>query len=249
MKASLCILAHNGHEEAGRLVESIRAFRDLDLEIVVGEQACSSEALEWYSKNSDKVITVTDHDIWDRGFGYCRQKITEAASNNWIIAADCGEVWHENLHGDSLCSMVERKESPVFRVMRGDPETVENVLSGKSPMAALSDDNGRIFDRREMRWAGMIHEALFHIGTGESWASLSRRLHPVSLVEHAGSRSDSDAFKARKQVLYDHLIETIVHEPQKRFGTDHYWWTAYWQVVVKPRYREVSFEEWHAMAG
>jgi hypothetical protein len=250
MQASLCILAHNGHEEAAKLIESIRGIYDLEVEVVVGFQSCSPESLLWYQKHADMLVPVSDRELWERGFGYCRQKIADAAEHDWIISADCGEVWHENPEDGGLVYMLEHNPgTPVFRVARGEPDIVRQVIAGEAPGAAIMDDNGRIFDRREMQWAGMIHEALFHIGLGAIWASWARRFAPLAFVEHSGMKADEEDFRTRKQVLYDHLIHTIVHDPRKRFGTDHYWWTAYWNTVVKPRFKEVSFEEWQEMGG
>jgi hypothetical protein len=245
MDVSLCILAHNGHEEAARLIASIRAMRNLEVEIVIGQQSCSEKSLDWYIRNSDKMLTITDEELWSYGFGYSRQKLADAAESDWIISADCGEVWHDNPELSGIAATVDRHpECHAFRVGRGEPHIVDKVLSGEAPAAAIMDDNGRIFDRREMRWAGMIHEALFHRGTDEIWAVAARRMPPVCYVDHAGMSGDTEVFRTRKQVLYDHLIATIVRTPSLREGTDFYWYTGYWEAVVKPRYKHVTFEEW-----
>jgi hypothetical protein len=250
VEASLCILAHNGHEEAARLIESLRSVPDLELEIVVGQQGCDDESLDWYMSNANRMITVTDRELWDQGFGYCRQKVTDAAEHDWIISADCGEVWHLNPEYSSFGeAFLAASPNNVLRVLRGEPETVRQVVDGHQHSSVLTDDNGRIFDRREMRWIGIIHEALFHVGTGEVWASQARRHPPAFYVEHGGKVEEPSDFVGRKEVLYDHLIHELVTKPERRGGTHHYWWTAHWNVVVEPRFKKVSFEEWQEMGG
>jgi hypothetical protein len=250
MKASLCILAHNGHEEAAKLIEQFKAMPHLDLEVVVGAQGCCDESLEWYTGNVDAMVTVTDRELWDHGFGYCRQKIADAAERDWIISADLGEVWHLNSDFDSLDQvLLSASPSAILRVMRGDPEAIRAVVEGHQHPSVLHDDNGRIFDRRELQWVGIIHEALFHIGTGEVWAVQARRQPPAFYVEHGGKAEEPKDFVSRKEVLYDHLIHELVTKPKRRGGTHHYWWTAHWNVVVEPRFKEISFEEWQEMGG
>jgi hypothetical protein len=247
---SLCILARNGHEETARLIDSVRRFRDLEIEVCIGDQSSLEESSRWYEENADRYVRVTDRELWDLGFGFCKQKVVDLGTNDWAIVADVGEVWHENLEQGGLVQMVQGNlEVPVYRVMRGEEHIIQAIVSGDAPAAAASDDNGRVILRREMGILGMIHEAPFHRWTREVWARWARRFPPVAWVEHPGSQKESKEVMKRKDVLYDHLVYTIVHDPPKRLGTNRHWWTTHWERVVKPRYTDISFEEWSAMEG
>lgn len=250
MYVSLCILAHNGHEEAAKLIADFKAMPHLDIEVVVGAQGCNQESRQWYEEHADVVIDISDHDLWDYGFGYCRQQVTDAAHRDWIISADLGEVWHLNEEFESLDqAVVGASPSPVFRVMRGNPETIKLVIDGHEHASVLTDDNGRIFDRREMSWMGIIHEALFHVATGEVWAVQARKISPAFFVEHGGKSVEPADFVDRKEVLYDHLIYELVSDPSRRAGTHHYWWTHHWEHCVKPHFKLTTFEEWQVLGG
>jgi hypothetical protein len=250
MDVSLCLLAHNGHEEAERLIAGFRSMDHVDVEVVVGKQGCNPESAAWYDEHADVTVEVTDRELWDFGFGYARQTVTDAANRDWCISADLGEVWHLNrMYGSLDEAVLDANPSPVLRVLRGDPSTVRSVVNAQVHDSVLTDDNGRIFDRREMSWLGIIHEALFHVGTGEVWALHARRFPPVFYIEHGGKEEEPKDFVSRKEVLYDHLIYELVKNPQRRIGTHHYWWTHHWENCVKPHFKEVSFEEWQEMNG
>jgi hypothetical protein len=251
MQMSLCILARNGHEEAARLIESVRQFRDLELEVCIGDQSSDEESTDWYLSHADVYTRVTDRELWDLGFGYCKQKVVDKAASEWAIIGDVGEVWHENLEDGGLVRMIEKYHppTPCFRVMRGEEESIQAIVAGKEPPVVPTDDNGRVILRREMGILGMIHEAPFHRWTREVWARWARQHVPVAWVEHPGSTKESEATMKRKDILYDHLVYTIVHDPPKRLGTNRHWWTTHWEQHVRPRYTGTTFEEWSEMEG
>jgi hypothetical protein len=247
MLMSLCIFTYERIRETKRTIASVRAFNDLEIELCIVDNSISVEAKTFYNEIADKYVEATDKELWNNGFGYCKQKAVDIASNNWIIYPDPGEIWHENfIETQGLIRLIDDTHGgvPAFRVLRGDPEVVKDILAQTEIVKAIDDDNGRIFDRRVMKMMGFIHEAPMHKASGQMWAVWARNYPAIALVEHGGGKADSPEFVKRKRILYDHLIATIAKNPIFRAGTNYYWWTKYWTKVVEPRYVEVSFEEW-----
>jgi hypothetical protein len=252
MKMSLCVLARGNPEQTAKLIDSVRGFDDLNLEVVIGDNSPNEDDKLAYQGLAHAYTSVSDELLWEQGFGPAKQKVVDAASSDWVLVADVGEVWHENkITAIGLVREIELcPKIPVFRVLRGPDKDVRKVVSGELPhQYLLNDDNGRIFDRRQMAMYGMIHEAPFHKEKGIIWAHWARMMEPLVFVEHGTGQPPTDTYETRKQVLYDHLVYTIVHQPERREGTDRYWWTKHWTDVVEPRYREISFDEWQSMPG
>jgi len=269
---SLCILAHNRIAETANLIGSLRGWSGIDLEVCIADQESGRQARTFAIQTADQFCDVSDRDLWNRGFGWAKQKAVSMASNDWVIVGDPGEVWHETVPDGSaerLADTVQRLNSvPAFRTYYGGPRQVQRLLNGHGSMQSMHGDICRIFDKRKMRVSGYIHEAPVHIETGALWAVFARKHAPVGLIEHVDqvlevkpgsdhlgdqrsglARDDAEAYIERKRILYDHLLHTIVKDPKKRHGTDFRWWTAHWNTVVAPRFREISFEEWKAVGG
>jgi len=250
---SLCMLAHNRVAEAANLISSLRGFRNIELEVCIADQESETEARRFFQKTADSFAEVSDHDLWHKGFGWAKHQAVALASNNWVVIGDPGEVWHETTaHGECcrLASAIKQINSvPAFRVYYGRPPAVRKVLAGKSGVRNMSDDLGRVYDKRHMRLLGYIHEAPCHANTGKLWAEWARRQKAVALIEHEPKPADP-VYVKRKQILYDHLIHMIVENPKLRRGTDFRWWTAHWKNVVEPRFnKNITFEQWKALGG
>lgn len=249
---SLCILAHNRIAETANLIRSLRRFEGIDLEVCIADQESDQEARLFAQQTADNFTEISDHDLWFKGFGYAKQQIVRLASNNWVIIGDPGEVWH-NTTAAGECQKLDRaikkhNSVPSFRTYYGKPRDVVAILEGKGSVRSMSGDLGRIFDKRKMKLCGYIHEAPVHIETGKLWAEWARRHKSVGIIEH-DPRPVDEVYAKRKQLLYDHLLHVIVKDPKKRHGTDFRWWTAHWNTVVAPRFKEISFEEWKAIGG
>jgi len=253
MQMTLCILTHNRVEETIPLIDSIRKFKDIELEISIADQESESEPRKWFEETADVFSEVSDRELWEYGFGAAKQKAVDAASNDWIIYGDTGEVWHENYPGcnGGLVGAIDFHHGDLYayRVLRGEPELVRKVAAGEERFTKLIDDNGRIFRKSFMKMMGYIHEAPIHKATSDLWAYWARQYEPIAWVEHAGPSSDDPVFAERKRILYWHLIHKIVVNPQLRLGTDFHWWTSYWMHKVEPYFKEISFEEWQKVGG
>jgi len=249
---SLCILAHNRIAETANLIGSLRGFSDIDLEICIVDQESDSESRTFAFQTADKFTEISDRDLWNKGFGWAKQKAVELASNQWVIIGDPGEVWHETrVCGECipLAEALQRYNSvPAFRTFYGSPRQVHKLLQNCGSIHSMQGDLGRIFDKRKMHMLGYIHESPVHKETGKLWAEWARRCKSVGIIEHDPQPVDK-VYAKRKLILYDHLLHMIVRDPTLRCGTDFRWWTAHWNSVVAPRFTEISFEEWKAIGG
>jgi hypothetical protein len=262
---SLCILAHNRIAETANLIGSLRGFADIELEICIVDQESDSKARSFAFQTADNFSEISDRDLWDRGFGWAKQQAVKLASNSWVIIGDPGEIWHETTANGEFRRLAEaiRLENsvPAFRVYYGNTKNVIKLIEGQGSVASMYGEVCRVFDKRKMRMLGYIHEAPVHKETGVMWSNWARRFKPVAvieenhvlsavpLLERCGSLSKYETYEKRKQLLYDHLLHKIVMEPKLRSGTDFRWWTAHWNTVVAPRFKEISFEEWKAVGG
>lgn len=250
---SLCILTHNHVLETQALIESICLLRNARIEISIADQASAPENRSVLRGMADKFCEVSDREIWDGGLANAKNRAVDNASNSWVVIGDPGEVWHENFFGwsNGIVDAIERAggEVPVYRVLRGAPEIVRQVAAGQAAMACVTDDNARIYHREIMRLFGYTHDSPKHRTTGRGWACWARGRPPVAWVEHTIDAQDDPAYVQRKTVLYHHLLHKIVTEPKLRTGTDPYWYHYYWERMVKPGFKEVSFEDWQAIGG
>jgi len=250
MPFSVCILARNGHKQAIKLIDSLKKIEDIEIEICIGNQSSYSQDKAWYEATADQCFTIDDSELWSYGFGVCKQKVIDVATNPWVIVADIGEVWHEDKRTGGIARQVrESLDTPVFSVLRCQPELVNFAKAHNNPRMVINDENARIFDKREMKLLGLIHEEPYHKTTGASWAQYAKRSQPLAFVEHIGSISEDRSYLARKELLYDHLIDKIVKRPELRVGTNFYWWTQYYYEVVKPRMKPLTFKEWQSLPG
>lgn len=249
---SLCILAHNRVAETANLIGSLKGWKDLDLEICIADQESTQAARTFAFQTADQFCDISDLELWNKGFGWAKQKVVLMASNHWVIIGDPGEVWHETTAKGAcrtLSDAIRRHNSvPAFRTYYGAPKPVQQLVEGNGSIRGMHGDLGRIFDKRKMQVMGYIHEAPVHKETGKLWAEWARRHKGVGVIEH-DPRPVNAVYAERKKQLYDHLLHMIVKDPKKRHGTDFRWWTAHWNTVVAPRFKEISFEEWKAIGG
>ena len=250
---SLCILTHNHVPETQALIESVRALRGARTEVSIADQESTSGNRQVLRGMADKFIEVSNREIWDGGIANAKNRAVDNASNTWVIIGDPGEVWHENFFGWSsgVSAAIEQDGGrvPVYRVLRGAPEVVRQIVAGQIAMSTVKDDNARIYRRDVMRLLGYTHDAPRHRTSGKDWSYWARQKPCAAWVEHTVDHDDSPEYVRRKVVLYHHLLHKIVNEPALRIGTDQYWYHYYWERVVKPGFREVSFEDWQAIGG
>lgn len=250
---TLCILTHNRVSETKTLIDSIKRFKDLNIEISIADQSSAPDQKRWFRDTADRFCEVSDRDLWDFGVGNAKQKAVENATNDWVIIGDPGEFWHENLiewpQGLAVAIDELHGNIPALRVLRGAPALIKDIVLGEVALDKVDDDNGRVFRRSIMKIVGYIHEAPMHKATGELWAYWARQHPCVAWVEHVMNDDDSPEYANRKKTLYWHLIHKIVMQPNLRVGTDYRWWTQYWQDIVEPKYKEISFEEWQRIGG
>lgn len=244
---SLCVLTHNHVPEVQTLIESIRHFRDVKLEICIADQQSAPANRQLFKDMADGFAEVSDREIWDFGMAYAKNKAIECATNDWVIIGDPGEVWHENFMGwsDGLVGAIQKHQHNflAFRILRGNPEIIRAIASGKASQHEVNDDNARVFLRSFMELVGYTHDAPRHRHTGQSWSHWARKCPWVAWVEHPLDAFYDPAYVQRKTTLYHHLLHKIVENPILRTGTDLYWYTMYWN-SIKSTFKDVSFEDW-----
>lgn len=244
---SLCVLTHNHVPETLALIESIRRFRDVKLEICIADQQSAPANRQLFKDTADKFAEVSDREIWDLGMAYAKNKAIDCATNDWIIIGDPGEVWHENFIGwpDGLVGAIQKHghDFLAFRIMRGDPEIIRAIASGKASQSAVNDDNARVFMNSFMELVGYTHDAPRRRHTGQPWSHWARKGPCIAWVEHALELYHDPIYVQRKTALYHHLLHKIVENPSLRMGTDLYWYTTYWG-SIKSTFKDISFEDW-----
>jgi hypothetical protein len=246
---SVCILARNGSDKAEKLLESLKRFRDLSFEVCIGDQASTKEHGAHHRKIADVYFEIEDRYLWDNGFGPAKQKIIDSASNDWVIIADIGEIWHENISDGGIVDSINRFKIPVHNIRRGKANDVLKVLNFEKPWSIMTDINARVLNRKEMKLLGLIHESPVLKGLCLHWSNYCGSAAPVAFVEHEGANAEDANFRKRKEILYDHLITKIVKQPSLREGTDPHWWTLYYDKVVNPRFEDITFDEWSKLPG
>lgn len=161
---TLCILTHNRVAETVQLIDSIKEFKDIELEISIADQESDSSSRKFFHEIADSFSEVSDRDLWEYGFGAAKQRAVDGASNDWIIYGDPGEVWHENLgHRGGLSSAIDFHHGDIFayRVFRGEPELVRKIVAGEESGERLTDDNGRVFRKSIMKMMDTYTRPLF----------------------------------------------------------------------------------------
>lgn len=254
MELALCILARGRPEVAAQLIERLRTFKQLEVEVVVGDNSPEKKDREDFVALSDTYLRVEDRDLWYEGFGFVKQQLVKAAGTDWVAIGDLGEVWHENdatwMEGDGIVGSIERHpDVPCWRCMYGEPSLARMFVAGDAPIAVFEGDLCRVFNRKRMQLLGMIHEEPFEKRTARNWSAFARQHGPVAVIEHH-QPSASEPYSKRKFALYDHLLDTIYHQPALRTGTNAWWWTTHWPRRLETTgYEPMSFQEWEAMEG
>lgn len=224
MKYSLCVLARNRVELLGPLVESVQ--RSVDAELVIADNSSEPDAQEHYRCAADVYVQCPDEVLWYDGFSAALNLAYKAASYDWIIRGDLGEVWR--------AISVPSYEVPAWGIT-----TTMGSKAGQR--------HGRVFDRRKMRQLGLIHEELYEKRTGKAWHQLAKR--SVAVVDNYDGRCGAE-YEARKWVLYCHLMNEIYTKPELRAGTNSWWWTTYWPEQLEKGTAEVkTFAQWKEMPG
>jgi len=250
LNISVCILAHNGHESVDQMLIKLAKFKGINIEVCIGNQESNKGATAYYKQVADEYKEISSELLWDFGFAVCKNRVIQMANNPWVLVIDTDELWQENL-GDfpgGLPEAIERyPDHPVFKVKRGAREEIEKVLEGRMSWKAVGDENARFFNKNEMELRGLIHESPYHKRDGHIWAAWCKHTPPVAFVAHESKQRLDPKYLQKKELLYDHLIAKIVERPELRYGTDFRWWTNYWETVVKPRYKNTTFEEWDSI--
>lgn len=222
-KASLCILACGCLEGVQALIDSARALGDFEVEVVIGDNSPSIETCRLLRGLANVWFLVTDRELWFEGFGAVKQKIVNAASNPWCILGDPDEIWFPE-H---------------IRFTGGVQRTVMGDIS-----------HGRVFDRRQYRLMGMIHEELYRRTDRRNWSYEAMAVKPFARIEH---RPEGQPlwYQARKKALYENLLYRISSHPEMSPGTASYWWTTYWPKFLAENedFAPTSFEEWSSRYG
>ena len=233
MDLSLCVLARGRPDLLKALVDSLRGFVDIDLEVVVADNSPGAGDQIRFRELADAYTLLSDEDLGYEGFGYAKSCAVGLASAQWVAIGDLGEQWFPN------------PEFPMAEAIRkhGDTHPCMRVTREQEV------GHGRVFDKQRMRLLGPIHEELFEKRTQTMWAAYARKLPPVAFVAH----EESGVLLARKEALYDHLLDMIEESPAKRTGTNTYWLREYWPKrkaeLASRGERVLTFAEWQKMEG
>lgn len=229
---SLCILTCNQVAETQRLIESIRVFEGLDVEVVIGDNSTRPEARAAFKTIADTYLEIPDERLWYEGFGPCRQKIVNAASNPWVVNADPDEVWSQVGDPVRLLTQAVQWNYVVLRAL----------MDAQMPPSI----HPRIFDRRAVRWLGMIHEEPYHRRSMASWLGLSLKI-PFATIDHCHREETAPAYAAAKRTLYENLLHRAYENPELRHGTNAWWFSEYWPAALARGFVPATFKEWQCM--
>lgn len=144
---SAVIITFNEERNIGRCLDSLKGVAD---EILVvdsfsvdrTEEICRSRGVAFHSKE------------W---LGYSEQKnyANQLASNNWILSLDADEELSEELK-NAILALKKKGEPRVARFARLTNYCGHWVRHG----GWYPDYKVRMFDRRKVKWQGIIHEEL-----------------------------------------------------------------------------------------
>lgn len=221
---SLCILACNRPEGVQRLVESVRAFDDFRVEVVIGDNSTQALAQREHAEIADVWFHVSDRELWFDGFGVCKTKIIQAAANDLVLVGDADEQWRQTEHSAPLA-----RSSWIAR-------------TGLLSKGAVAKEHGRVFNRKVWRLLGMIHEEPYNRRSRANWGAVAPPEH-FALIEH-DTRAPSPSYLARKAALYDNLIYRIAQDPDMSPGTNRWWVEEYLPSRIAEGFEPMSFEQW-----
>jgi len=239
MDVSLCILTCGQLVSTRELIESVRAFEGLDVEVVIGDNTRKAEDRQAFSELADTYFPVTDEELWFDGFGPTKQRVVNAASNRWVVIADPGEVWSD-VPGGGL-ELLESDESPVYKTL-----LYASDASSSNPDEGVQ--HSRVFDRKRVRLVGLIHEEAYLKRTFKHWSTVAKDQH-FARISHSNFDGDS-AYHARKNALYENLLHRIHVHPELRTGTNSGWYERSWPERLKQGWDgEMTFEQWQKRFG
>lgn len=143
---TVCMIAKN---EDNHIEECLKRLRPCKFEIVVVDTGSVDRTMEIARKYTDKVF----HFDWCDDFSAARNFSIEQASNDWILVIDCDEYLENvNLAEVEAAISLEENIASVGIILRNNPYSIQGVRS------IMTEYIGRLFNRKQCHYEGIIHE-------------------------------------------------------------------------------------------
>ena len=225
--ASLCILTCNQVEGTERLIDSIRATKDLEVEVVIGDNSYDNEAAVKIGDLADTCFKVHDTELWTDGFGPTKQRIVQQARHPLVIIGDPDESW--------AIDTTDMLDDPV------------GVWRTRLEHEGKWVEHGRVFNSRAFRLLGLIHESPFHRRTRAHWSRMAPTQHFATITHH--DDPGREEYCARKQTLYDNLLYRAHENKALRYGIDNWWFEVYMPGLLDIGWTPSTLQQWQEEEG
>ncbi|MFM7769971.1 MAG: glycosyltransferase family 2 protein [Bacteroidota bacterium] len=211
IKLSAVVITFN---EAKQIENCLDALIKIADEIVVVDSGSTDNTVEISKKLGAKVL----HQAW---LGYSEQKNigNEIAVNDWILSVDADEVLDEEL----ITSIIKWKESPQVASFKRMTNYCGKFIKhgGWYP-----DIKIRLFNKKESKWVGTIHESLSNTHKKNSLLLQGHCLHYsyYSIDQHYAQTEKFTSIQAHDLFLRgkkSYLLKRIF-SPIIKFITDYF---------------------------
>lgn len=189
------------------LEETLKSFATICDEIVYGDMLLFGEdraILQTYQRKYNlKILKLNFTYIFDNGFGSVLNVLAAAATNNTVLYLNTSEVISVD---NGILDIVSPEYNSYYFDHATDPHRWF-----------------RFYDRRDLKWAGRIHEALDPL-TGRDFKPYHKALFRMADMEKdMQSPFKATVFNDCKEIVYFRNYMSIVDRPEEMGATDPGW--------------------------
>ncbi len=205
MELSVCIITRN---EAKKLEKCLSSFRKYDVEIVVVDTGSTDETESIIKKYAD-VIGRYD---WCDDFSKARNYSLGLATYDWVLVIDSDE-WVEYLNEKDITKLITAgMNADKENICVGRVERVNDISDLKSTSKGY-EHISRLFNRKQCRYRGRIHEQVISIND-----TLSVMYKNVDIVIGHSGYVGRDSYRVKKAERNIRLLNLDLEE----YGPDPY---------------------------
>lgn len=200
---SVCMIAKN---EAQYLDHCLRLLVPHGFEIIVVDTGSADQTVDIARRYADTVA----HFDWCNDFSAARNYSVSLAAHDWILVLDCDEFL-EDIDRPAIDRLIRRHPGGAGMLVRHNPYAAPEQNPG-----IMTERVARLFNRREYRYQGIIHEQITRIdGRNADYFSL-----PLSCYHEGYVNREIAAAKAARN------LELLLLDLEKN-GPDPY---TYYQI-------------------
>jgi hypothetical protein len=230
---SLCVLTHDNADGLYRLIDSVKAFQGLEVEVIIGDNSSDPREQAIIRAVADEYFCVTDLDLWEDGFGPTKQKVVNMAHTEWAVVADPDEIWNPIAQPTGWAHLT---------LLGGSSGVFRTAMPEENGHGKRYTYHGRVFRRKDYRIIGLIHEEVFSKRDRKSWNEVAP-VQPFCAIDHRPDEC-SEVYLRRKRNLYDQLILRAGNQRDAHSGTSRWWFETYLPRRIAEGLRPMTFEEW-----